>query len=245
MGQPKKTILFLDSDNRGHSRVAEILFNDVAGKFGLPWKGASKGLSLIQDAKKTEPLTTAAVKLLEGKGIRNNAATTRNPEAATPDDFERADRIIAFNQSEHQALLTEQFPDWSDKIDFWDIDETPEALAKIEPEVMSLVSRILGGSGQRESPVSEESTEPPPKPKKQMKASVGRETKGRRGKGVTTVFDLPLNEAELSELATKLKQKCGTGGTVKGGRIEIQGDQRERIIQELEKMGFKTKRVGG
>jgi translation initiation factor 1 len=74
---------------------------------------------------------------------------------------------------------------------------------------------------------------------------VGRETKGRRGKGVTTVFDLPLNEAGLLDLAAKLKQRCGTGGTVKNGRIEIQGDQRERLILELEKMGYKAKRVGG
>ena len=68
---------------------------------------------------------------------------------------------------------------------------------------------------------------------------------GRRGKGVTTVFDMPLDEAALDELAATLKQKCGTGGTVKDGRIEIQGDQRERLAAVLERMGFKVKRVGG
>ena len=55
-----------------------------------------------------------------------------------------------------------------------------------------------------------------------------RETKGRRGKGVTTVSDIQLDEAGLQELASTLKQTCGTGGTVKDGRIEIQGDQRRR-----------------
>ena len=74
---------------------------------------------------------------------------------------------------------------------------------------------------------------------------VGRETAGRRGKGVTTVFDVPLDEDGLKNLAATLKQRCGTGGTVKDGRIEIQGDQRERIIAELEKLGYKSKRVGG
>ena len=54
---------------------------------------------------------------------------------------------------------------------------------------------------------------------------LGRETKGRRGKGVTTVSDLPLDHAGLLEVAAKLKHRCGTGGTVKEGRIEIQGDQ--------------------
>ena len=74
---------------------------------------------------------------------------------------------------------------------------------------------------------------------------VGRETAGRHGKGVTTVFDTPLSDESLRELAAKLKQRCGTGGTVKDRRIEIQGDQRERIVAELEKLGYKVKRAGG
>jgi predicted translation initiation factor SUI1 len=74
---------------------------------------------------------------------------------------------------------------------------------------------------------------------------VGRETKGRRGKGVTIITDLPLNEHDLTELAAKLKQRLGTGGTVKDGRIEIQGDHRDRIIAELEGLGYRTKRAGG
>ncbi len=90
--------------------------------------------------------------------------------------------------------------------------------------------------------IRQASTEPQKKP---ITVKVGRETAGRGGKGVTTIFDAPLNESALKELAAKLKQRCGTGGTVKNGRIEIQGDQRERIIAELEKLGFKAKRVGG
>lgn len=74
---------------------------------------------------------------------------------------------------------------------------------------------------------------------------VGRETKGRRGKGVTTISDLPLNEAGLLELAAMLKQRCGTGGTVKDRRIEIQGDQRARISAALERLGYQVKRVEG
>ena len=74
---------------------------------------------------------------------------------------------------------------------------------------------------------------------------VGRETKGRGGKGVTIISDLPLDETGLTELATKLKTRLGTGGTVKEGRIEIQGDHRDRIIQELEGLGYRAKRAGG
>ena len=85
----------------------------------------------------------------------------------------------------------------------------------------------------------------PPPPKKVLTAKVGRETAGRRGKGVTTVFDLPLSADELDELAAKLKQRLGTGGTVKDGRIEIQGDSRDRVMAELERLGFRVKRAGG
>ena len=78
-----------------------------------------------------------------------------------------------------------------------------------------------------------------------MTAKVGRETAGRRGKGVTVVFDLNLDEAKLNELAATLKNRCGTGGTVKDGRIEIQGDLRTRVTEELERLGYKVKRAGG
>ena len=113
---------------------------------------------------------------------------------------------------------------------------------------MGLVARILGG-GQRQEPQPTESV--PERPaakepaKKPVTVKVGRETAGRRGKGVTAVFDVPLDESGLRELAGTLKQRCGTGGTVKDGRIEIQGDQRERIVAELERLGYRVKRVGG
>ena len=85
----------------------------------------------------------------------------------------------------------------------------------------------------------------PSAPNKSTIVRVGRETKGRRGKGVTIISDLPLDESGVTELATKLKTRLGTGGTVKEGRIEIQGDHRDRIIEELEGMGYRVKLAGG
>ena len=85
----------------------------------------------------------------------------------------------------------------------------------------------------------------PSAPSKSTVVRVGRETKGRGGKGVAVISDLPLDENSLIELATKLKTRLGTGGTVKDGRIEIQGDHRDRIVAELEGMGYRVKRVGG
>ena len=70
-------------------------------------------------------------------------------------------------------------------------------------------------------------------------------TRWLKSEGETVISDLPLDEKGLTELATKLKTRLGTGGTVKDGRIEIQGDHRDRIVQELEGMGYRAKRVGG
>lgn len=74
---------------------------------------------------------------------------------------------------------------------------------------------------------------------------IRRETKGRKGKGVTTVSGIGLAEADLKTLAKQLKQKCSTGGTVKDGVIEIQGDHREKLKTELEKLGHTVKLAGG
>ncbi len=74
---------------------------------------------------------------------------------------------------------------------------------------------------------------------------VGRETKGRKGKGVSLVTGLQLQNLDLARLAKRLKAKCGSGGTVKNGVIEIQGDHRDLLVAELRKEGFTVKRSGG
>ncbi len=74
---------------------------------------------------------------------------------------------------------------------------------------------------------------------------VGRETKGRAGKGVTTVTGLPLSATDLAELAARLKKRCGSGGTVREGVIEIQGDHRDAIVAELSRLGWAAKKSGG
>jgi translation initiation factor 1 len=74
---------------------------------------------------------------------------------------------------------------------------------------------------------------------------VGREIKGRAGKGVTTVTGLPLSAADLEALAGRLKKRCGSGGTVREGVIEIQGEHRDTIVSELGKLGWPAKKSGG
>jgi len=72
-----------------------------------------------------------------------------------------------------------------------------------------------------------------------------RDSKGRRGGTVTLVKNLVLSEEDMKELAKKLKQLCGSGGTVKDGEIEIQGEHRERIAEALQKRGYRVKIAGG
>jgi translation initiation factor 1 len=73
---------------------------------------------------------------------------------------------------------------------------------------------------------------------------VSRESKGRGGKTVTLVRGLPLDAIELATLGKQLRSACGSGGTVKDGVVEIQGDHCERVMAELTKLGHKPKRVG-
>ncbi len=74
---------------------------------------------------------------------------------------------------------------------------------------------------------------------------VSHETKGRKGKGVTVVKGVALDAEGLAALGKQLKTACGSGGTVKDGVIEIQGDHRETVIAALVKQGHTVKRAGG
>ena len=74
---------------------------------------------------------------------------------------------------------------------------------------------------------------------------VSRSTKGRRGKGVTLITGVPLTGDDLKEFARQLKQKCGSGGALKGDIIEIQGDHRDVLVAVLTERGYTVKRAGG
>jgi translation initiation factor 1 len=76
-------------------------------------------------------------------------------------------------------------------------------------------------------------------------AKVMREKKGRAGKTVTVVRNLALDPVALAVLARELKNACGSGGTLRDGVLEIQGDHVERVLQALESRGLKAKRAGG
>lgn len=208
-----KSVLFIGAKNDSRSRLAVLHFNSVAGKLGLLWQAASRGL-----------------------------------EELTREELEQSHRVVALNEAEHSSIR-QRFDDWPGRVECWQVENTPEMQETVEREVADLVARIVsGGEHQNRPPGSIPDTiraNATPQLKEPVLVKVGRETAGRRGKGVTTVFDTKLSPSALQELATILKQRCGTGGTVKDGRIEIQGDQRERIVAELEKLGYGVKRAGG
>lgn len=87
--------------------------------------------------------------------------------------------------------------------------------------------------------------QPPAAQPATARVRVGREVAGRGGKGVTVITGLTMDAAQLDELAARLKRLCGAGGAVKNGRIEIQGDHRDRLVAELCRLGLEAKRAGG
>jgi translation initiation factor 1 len=113
----------------------------------------------------------------------------------------------------------------------------------IKPGTGTSLGAILGASLGRPVPVA--SSAPSDQDIKSARVRVGREVAGRGGKGVSVITGLPLNEAALQVLATQLKKSCGAGGVAKDGRIEIQGDHRDRLVAELTKLGYDAKKSGG
>lgn len=103
--------------------------------------------------------------------------------------------------------------------------------------------RLVYATGR--GPVAAESPRRKPPPAGDGVVRVGRAVQGRRGKAVTTITGLPLDEAALRALGGELKRRLGSGGSVAEGVIEIQGDHRDALVAELEARGYRVKRSGG
>jgi translation initiation factor 1 len=87
--------------------------------------------------------------------------------------------------------------------------------------------------------------ESPPATQAGGRVKVRRETAGRRGKAVTTVSGVPVDDAGLKDLAGRLKKRCGVGGSAKGGVIELQGDHRDVVVEVLRGEGYDVVLAGG
>src|SRR5262249_53147954 len=119
----EKTILFLCTGNYYRSRFAEVLFNSVSGKMGLPWRASSGGLAVGRGVNNGGPMAASAVQALEAMGVWAGDAITRTPAQVTTDDLEGAALVVALKQVEHLPLLQERFPAWAEKVEFWHVDD--------------------------------------------------------------------------------------------------------------------------
>ena len=93
--------------------------------------------------------------------------------------------------------------------------------------------------------VQKEQKQPVQRPKGDGVVRIQKQTSGRKGAGVSVITGLDLSDDELKKLAAELKKRCGCGGSVKDGNIEIQGEKRDLLKQLLEQKGFKVKLAGG
>jgi len=106
-------------------------------------------------------------------------------------------------------------------------------------------SRLVWSSEEGDLRKKLSAPEPLPKPPHKQIIYLHRDTKNRGGKVVTLVRGLALSESDLSALTKQLKQACGSGGSVKNGEIEIQGEHRQKIAEILRRMGYQVKIAGG
>jgi len=156
----EKTVLFLCTGNYYRSRFAEVLFNSVADKMGLPWRASSRGLALERGVNNVGPMEITAITALEARGIRGVADLARFPIQVTKDDLETASWIVAMKEAEHLSLLQERFPAWTENVEFWNVDDGPEVLDLIEREVMDLAARLIVGGRKRVARPPEIAVEP-------------------------------------------------------------------------------------
>ncbi|HEV3079047.1 MAG TPA: hypothetical protein VGY66_04685 [Gemmataceae bacterium] len=96
-------------------------------------------------------MAVSAINALEAMGLNAADDFARSPAQVTMDDLEQADWIVALKHDEHLPLLQERFPAWTEKVEYWQVDDTPEVLSLIEREVMDLAARLIAGGKTREA----------------------------------------------------------------------------------------------
>ena len=142
-----ETVLFLCTGNYYRSRFAEIFFNWHAKKFNLPWRAESRGLRL--DAANSGYMSRYTISRL-GRMEIPVAEYLRYPQDLTLNDLSSVQHIVAVKATEHRPLMSARFPEWLDKVEFWevhDIDcsDPEEALPHLEQEVKGLMQRLTEG----------------------------------------------------------------------------------------------------
>jgi protein-tyrosine phosphatase len=138
-----KTVLFICTGNFYRSRFAEAVFNYHASQLPLPWKAISRGLAIHWATGPLSPFTAGA---LFSRRIPLHH-TAPNRMQLTENDLKAADLRILMDRTEHFAMMVEQFPLWTDRVEYWEVPDLPinqpeVALPAIEGKVLALLDRL-------------------------------------------------------------------------------------------------------
>jgi len=247
-----KLLLFISEDSCQDGCVFHSVFEEEAGKLDVVWMSQSMLLNRSVDSGvcpevRQDDLQKADMVVLIRKPSSLSAGSSNLSSSAS-------------------AMLKSKFHSWSGKPETWDFPAGEITRESISQHIGKLLVRLILQGGKRQASGAQSVSSNPnlhtsggggspnigandPKGGESKVSKdtvrVSRESKGRGGKTVTVVSGLSLEDAKLQDLAKRLKQACGTGGTVKEGKIEIQGDQCERVLAELQSRGYKAKRSGG
>lgn len=136
-----QTVLFLCTGNYYRSRYAEILFNSLAAKHNLDWVADSCGLRL--EAANPGPISRFTVNALQKLQIQLQDPI-RYPRPLTLADLESADHVVAVKEAEHRPLLSQAFPEWLERVEFWKVDDVDCAVPEVAiPELHLLVTELF------------------------------------------------------------------------------------------------------
>jgi protein-tyrosine phosphatase len=139
-------LLFLCSGNYYRSRFAEFLFNRLVEDTDLPWRACSRGLIVDRISNNIGPMSSYTIAALQTRQIIL-PEPLRFPLQLQEQDLTTAHLVIALKEIEHRPLLTERFPHWTERVDYWHIDDVDCATAEValtllEKQIIQLIKRL-------------------------------------------------------------------------------------------------------
>ena len=143
-----KKVLFLCTGNYYRSRYAEMRFNHAASQRELGWRASSSGLRVdFEQRWNPGPLSADAATRLDEHGVGSPSDRTRMPIDTTAELLAAADRVIALQDEEHRPMLATRFPEWVERVTYWDVIDTPpgeryDPLDEIDRHLTELIEEI-------------------------------------------------------------------------------------------------------